>query len=69
MNAGNTVSDRNWKVFERLYGKARVCEDLPWHDPEPPPLLIEALDSRDAPGTALDIGCSALASRYWFTRS
>jgi len=53
------VPDLNLKVFQRLYGKANACDDLPWHDPVPPALLVAALDRRDAPGTALDIGCGA----------
>lgn len=51
------MADRNLMVFERLYGSANTYSDLPWHDPEPPPMLVEALDSRDGPGNALDIGC------------
>jgi len=53
------MSSRSRKVFDRLYGSATGFEDLPWHEPEPPPLLVEALEQRDVPGAALDIGCGA----------
>lgn len=53
------MENRNLKVFERLYGTAETYSDLPWHDPEPPALLIAAMDRRDSPGRALDIGCGA----------
>jgi SAM-dependent methyltransferase len=53
------MTTANLKVFERLYGKAQSHRDLPWHDPEPPPLLVEALDRRPAQGRALDVGCGA----------
>jgi len=45
------------RVFERMYAAAKTSEDLPWHNPEPPPMLAKAMDQRTAPGTALDIGC------------
>jgi SAM-dependent methyltransferase len=51
--------NRNLMVFDRLYGKAKTHHDLPWHDPEPPPMLVDALDHRTAAGRALDIGCGA----------
>ncbi len=53
------MADQNRKVFERLYGRAQRPEDLPWHSASPPALLIEALDTRGKPGTALDVGCGA----------
>jgi SAM-dependent methyltransferase len=51
------TKDRNLMIFERLYGAAEAFDDLPWHDPEPPELLVDAMASRANPGTALDIGC------------
>jgi len=51
--------DPNLFVFDRLYGKAKTHRDLPWHDPDPPPMLVDALDRRTAAGRALDIGCGA----------
>lgn len=50
---------RDRKVFARIYAGARTCEDLPWHQPEPPRVLTRALAARSAPGTALDLGCGA----------
>ena len=45
--------NRNLMVFDRLYGKAKTHHDLPWHDPEPPPMLVDVLDHRAAAGRAL----------------
>jgi SAM-dependent methyltransferase len=53
------MKDMNLRVFERLYGTAETFSDLPWHDPEPPTLLVDALDHRAPPGRALDVGCGA----------
>lgn len=54
------MSDQSRKVFERLYGKAKTAEDLPWHREEPPAVLLEALAARSpAAATALDVGCGA----------
>ncbi|MCK6371041.1 MAG: methyltransferase domain-containing protein [Gammaproteobacteria bacterium] len=53
------MSDQSRKVFERLYRSAKTPQDLPWHREEPPELLVRALAGRDAPGTALDVGCGA----------
>ena len=46
-------------VFNRLYGAARTAEDLPWYEPEPPALLVTALNARPGAGRALDVGCGA----------
>jgi SAM-dependent methyltransferase len=53
------MSEQSQAVFKRLYRSARCPEDLPWHRAEPPGLLVDALDSRDEAGTALDVGCGA----------
>jgi len=53
------MSAQNRSVFQRLYKSARKPEDLPWHEADPPALLVKALDQRDAPGRALDIGCGS----------
>jgi SAM-dependent methyltransferase len=62
------MSKKNKLVFDRLYAMADTYEDLPWHEPDPPGLLIKALDLRNQrdqpdqpghPGRALDIGCGA----------
>ncbi|CAG0941527.1 cobalt-precorrin-6B (C15)-methyltransferase [Gammaproteobacteria bacterium] len=53
------MGEQSRKVFDRLYGKAKRPEDLPWHRAQPPALLVEALDARAAPGLALDVGCGA----------
>lgn len=51
--------DRNLMIFERLYGAAERFDDLPWHDPDPPELLVDAMAARPDTGTALDIGCGS----------
>jgi cyclopropane fatty-acyl-phospholipid synthase-like methyltransferase len=53
------MSWANNLVFKRLYGSASTPEDLPWYEPDPPALLVKALDARPGPGRALDIGCGA----------
>jgi SAM-dependent methyltransferase len=53
------MSGQSRRFFERLYKSAEKPEDLPWHDTEPPALLVKALDRRAAPGRALDIGCGS----------
>jgi SAM-dependent methyltransferase len=53
------VSAQSRTVFDRLYAKAEKAEDLPWHRADPPALLVKALDARDRPGSALDVGCGA----------
>ncbi len=53
------MTEQTSTVFERLYKSARKPEDLPWHESEPPALLVQALDRRDKPGRALDVGCGA----------
>jgi SAM-dependent methyltransferase len=53
------MSRQSRKVFERLYGSATTCEELPWHAPEPPALLVKALGQRQGGGSALDVGCGA----------
>lgn len=51
------MSKKNRMVFGRLYASADTYQDLPWHEPEPPELLRQALAQRNQPGRALDIGC------------
>jgi SAM-dependent methyltransferase len=53
------MSGQSRNVFNRLYKSAQKPEDLPWHEADPPALLVQALDQRNAPGTALDIGCGS----------
>jgi len=51
------MKNMNLRVFERLYGNAATYRDLPWHDPEPPALLVTAMNQRPVAGRALDVGC------------
>jgi len=44
-------------LFTRMYRRAPSVESLAWHRDRPPALLDRALDARDAPGRALDLGC------------
>lgn len=44
-------------VFARLYRRAPTVESLPWHREEPPALLQQAVQRRERPGRALDLGC------------
>lgn len=53
------MKDMNLRVFERLYSSAETHSDLPWHEPEPPALLVAALDRREGASRALDVGCGA----------
>jgi SAM-dependent methyltransferase len=53
------VNDQSRGLFNRLYKSAEKAEDLPWHEAEPPALLVKALDQRASKGRALDIGCGA----------
>src|SRR3954464_3180726 len=45
------------QVLEMLYQKANAPADLPWHSLEPAKLLVEAVQKRNKPGKALDLGC------------
>jgi SAM-dependent methyltransferase len=47
------------KVMASMYAKATSPIDLPWHQPEPPQLLVDAVRSRPNKGRALDVGCGA----------
>jgi SAM-dependent methyltransferase len=53
------MSGQSKGIFNRLYNSAEQPEDLPWHETDPPEFLIEAINQRDTPGSALDIGCGA----------
>ncbi len=53
------MTGQSKSIFNRLYKSAEKPEDLPWHEADPPKLLIEALDKRSTPGRALDIGCGS----------
>jgi SAM-dependent methyltransferase len=56
------------KVFERIYQRAKTCEDLPWHQAEPPRVLVSALTARSRPGPALDLGCGAGSNSIWMAQ-
>jgi len=47
------------KVMTSMYAKATSPADLPWHQAEPPQIVVDAVKSRPAGGRALDIGCGA----------
>jgi len=53
------MSGQSKSIFNRLYKSAEKPEDLPWHEADPPALLVKAMDQRAAPGRALDIGCGS----------
>jgi SAM-dependent methyltransferase len=59
-------------TFNILYKKAEKPEDLPWFEADPPPLLVESLDEREArgiaPGRALDVGCGAGPNSIYMAR-
>ena len=42
------MKNKERRVFKRLYGSAESFEELPWHDPDPPKLLVKALEYADA---------------------
>ena len=43
--------------FESSYKRAKRIEDLPWYRDYPPRFLSEALQAKDTPARALDVGC------------
>ena len=45
--------------MEMIYSKAQKPEDLLWHAEEPNPYLVAAINQRNQPGRALDLGCGA----------
>lgn len=47
------------KVMTAMYEKARTPADLPWHEPEPPRLLVQAIEGRSRGARVLDLGCGA----------
>ncbi len=47
------------RVFNQLYKSAKKPEDLPWHEADPPKLLVTALAQHDVVGKALDVGCGS----------
>jgi SAM-dependent methyltransferase len=42
-----------------MYAKATSPADLPWHQPDPPQILVDAVKARPRGGRALDVGCGA----------
>ncbi len=62
------MNGRSRKILERLYASANTFEELPWHEPEPPALLVKALDWRQGGGSALDIGCGAGTCSLYMAR-
>ncbi len=53
------MNGQSKRVFKQLYKSAQKPEDLPWHEADPPKLLVAALDQRAVAGTALDVGCGS----------
>ena len=53
------MTGQSKNIFNRLYKSAKKPEDLPWHEADPPDLLVRAMDQRGTPGRALDVGCGA----------
>jgi SAM-dependent methyltransferase len=53
------MSRKTLFILNKLYANAKTYSDLPWHDSEPPPMLVRTLAQRATPGNALDIGCGA----------
>jgi SAM-dependent methyltransferase len=47
------------RVMTSMYEKARSPADLPWHQSEPPEILVRAVEGKAARGRALDLGCGA----------
>ncbi len=47
------------RLMQMFYDKAATPGDLPWHQDEPPALLLDAAEQTGEPKTALDLGCGA----------
>ena len=47
----------NQSFFENSYKRAERAEDLPWYRDYPPRFLSEAVNRKQAPARALDLGC------------
>jgi SAM-dependent methyltransferase len=62
------IADRQF--FERVYGKAKSADMLPWHRTNPPTLLERAVrDGKKATGRALDIGCGSGVFSVYLARA
>jgi SAM-dependent methyltransferase len=53
------MSKKTKFLLNKVYANTKNYLDLPWHDPDPPPMLVRTLDQRTTLGNALDIGCGA----------
>jgi SAM-dependent methyltransferase len=51
--------EKDRQFLLKLYKQAESYEQLPWHRPEPLPMLQKVITERNEKGLALDIGCGA----------
>ena len=53
---------------ELFYKRAKTPKDLPWHRDTPDGFILQAVEARDKPGRALDLGCGSGVFSVWLAK-